>query len=277
MRLDFLGVRGSTPAPGADFVRYGGNTSCIAVSGAGETAPSLCLDAGTGVRKLGDLLGGSAFAGEILLSHLHWDHMQGIPFCPALDRDAARVRLHLPAQLGRSARDLIAQSLAPPAFPITPEGLRGDWTFVADEPGRIDVASYDVSATEIAHKGGTTYGYRVERDGVSIGYLPDHAPALGVSYATRDQLRDVDVLIHDAQFLESERVVADLFGHATIRDAIALARDVGAGTLVLFHHGPNRTDAALDRIGEDLDGLSASLGGLRVTVAQEGDFMALGR
>lgn len=140
MRLDFLGVRGSTPSPGAEFVRYGGHTSCITVTPGDASKATLCLDAGTGVRRLTDLLGGSAFEGEILLSHLHWDHMQGIPFCPALDRDAASVKLHLPAQLGRTARDLIAQSLAPPAFPITPEGLRGDWRFVADEPGDIEVA-----------------------------------------------------------------------------------------------------------------------------------------
>ena len=109
-----LGVRGSTPAPGADFVRYGGHTSCLAITAEGGDRPTLVLDAGTGLRSLTTQLGGAAFDGSIVLSHLHWDHMQGLPFFAAGDRDAARVDLYVPAQDGRSGRDLLAHSFSPP-------------------------------------------------------------------------------------------------------------------------------------------------------------------
>ena len=135
MKLTFLGVRGSTPAPGADFVEFGGHTSCVAITPDGASVPSLILDAGTGLRMLTPLLDGAAFHGSILLSHLHWDHMQGIPFFVAGDRDDAEVDVFVPAQDGRSGRDLVAQAMQPPAFPITPDGLRGRWTFTAIDPG----------------------------------------------------------------------------------------------------------------------------------------------
>lgn len=253
MRVTFLGVRGSTPAPGPQFVRYGGHTSCVAITAAGGDRPTLVLDAGTGLRNLTGLLDGAPFTGDLLLSHLHWDHVQGIPFCLAADRDDARVTGWLPAQDGRSGRDLIAQLLSPPAFPITPEGLRGQWTFNAVPPGPIDVAGFDITAAQVAHKGGRTYAYRItDRTGASIGYAPDHAPAAGISPELEQLLAGVDVLIHDAQFTEAERGLADAFGHATIDDARTLAIRVAVGTLVLFHHGPGRSDAALDDLVADL-------------------------
>jgi phosphoribosyl 1,2-cyclic phosphodiesterase len=248
VQLTFLGVRGSTPAPGPEFVRYGGHTSCIAVAHDAATAPALALDAGTGLRALSALLGGAAFDGSILLSHLHWDHVQGLPFFVAGDRDDSRVDVILPAQAGRSGRDLVAQLLAPPAFPITPEGLKGAWSFTAVEPGPFEAAGFHVDCAPIAHKGGQTYAYRVESGGRSVVYAPDHAPAAGITEAALDLMRGTDVLIHDAQFLEPERQWADAFGHATVADAVALGERVGAGSVVLFHHGPGRTDEALDRI-----------------------------
>ena len=226
MRLTFLGVRGSTPAPGPDFVRYGGHTSCVAVATGAEAPPRLVLDAGTGLRSLTALLGDSAFRGTLLLSHLHWDHVQGMPFFRAGDRDDARVDVFLPAQDGRTGRDLIAQLLSPPAFPITPEGLKGSWAFDAVEPGSFETHGFVVTATEVAHKGGRTFGYRVESGGASIAYVPDHVPNEGVDDRRSAALDGVDVLIHDAQFLEHERSMADDYGHATIDDAIALAERV---------------------------------------------------
>ena len=274
MRLTFLGVRGSTPAPGPDFLRYGGNTSCIAV-GPDDGPPDLVLDAGTGVRGLGALLGGRPFAGGLLLSHLHWDHMQGLPFCAAMDRDDAVVDVVLPAQEGRSGYDLLAQHMSPPAFPITPHGLRGAWTFTATEVGRFTLGPYAVRATEVAHKGGRTYGYRIERDGVSVAFVPDHVPNAGVSDDTLDTLRGIDLLVHDAQFVQAERAVADAFGHGTIGDAVDLALDVGARTLALFHHGPARTDDQLDVVIADLDGRAGRLEGLTVMTPPEGAVVQL--
>ena len=250
MRLTFLGVRGSTPAPGSDFVRHGGHTSCVVVAPDADSAPVLALDAGTGIRPLTGLLDGAAFEGSILLSHLHWDHVQGIPFFAAGDRDDSRVDVFLPAEGGRSGLDLLSQMMSPPAFPITPEGLKGTWSFQAVGSGHFATEGFDVVAFDVNHKGGRCFGYRVEQEGASIAYVPDHAPAAGVSDEAMDALEGVDLLIQDAQFLAHERPRAVDYGHATIDEAITLAQKVNAKSLMLFHHGPHRTDDALDQIRE---------------------------
>jgi phosphoribosyl 1,2-cyclic phosphodiesterase len=122
MRLALLGVRGSTPAPGASFVRYGGHTSCVAVLPDGPGPPALLLDAGTGLRDLPGLLGGAPFDGAVVLTHLHWDHVQGLPFCPSMGHPGSRVTVHLPAPAGADAAALLARGMSPPHFPI---GRRG--------------------------------------------------------------------------------------------------------------------------------------------------------
>ncbi len=264
MRLTFLGVRGSTCAPGPEFVRYGGHTSCVAVTPAGGDTPTLFLDAGTGLRAGNRLFGGGPFRGTILVSHLHWDHVQGLPFFPAGDRPDARVTLVVPAQDGRSGRDLLAQQMAPPAFPIEPEGLIGEWTFGALEAGASQHEGFAVTAVEVEHKGGRTFGYVLEEDGRRVGYVPDHAPAVGVSDDLLEALAGVDVLIHDAQFLEWERPRARDYGHATVDDAVHLGERVGARKVVLFHHGPHRVDDALDTMADVVET------GLEVVTAHEG-------
>jgi phosphoribosyl 1,2-cyclic phosphodiesterase len=249
-----LGVRGSTPAPGAEFVRYGGHTSCVALVPDGSDVPTLVLDAGTGLRDLTPRLGGHAFRGSILVTHLHWDHVQGLPFFVAGDQDDAQVDLYVPAQNGRTGRDLLAAAMAPPNFPITPEGLRGEWTFTALEHGHHTIEGFRIRATDVPHKGGRTFGYRISDETSSIAYVPDHIISGGVSNEVRDLIQDVDLLLHDSQFVESERRLADAYAHSTVDDAVALAQECGVRTLVLFHHGPGRTDDALDAIVSELDG-----------------------
>ena len=273
MRAEILGVRGSTAAPGPDFVRYGGHTSCVVVSAEHADVPTIALDAGTGLRQLTSKLQGRPYDGSILLSHLHWDHMQGLPFFAAGDRDGSRVDLYVPAQNGRSGRDLLAQTLSPPAFPITPEGLRGSWTFTALEDGTHQIEGFTVTAVDVEHKGGRTFGYRVEDEHGALAYLPDHAPLAGRSEALMEALAGVDVLMHDAQFLETERKEAVDYGHATVEDAMRLAADCGAGTVVLIHHSPARTDAALDEIEGWAPG---AVDGVKVIVAREGDVLEVG-
>lgn len=265
-----LGVRGSTPAPGPDFVRYGGHTSCVAVVPAGAVAPTLLMDGGTGIRSLPDLLGSAPFVGSILLSHLHWDHVEGIPFCRAVDRDDARVDLHVPDQDGVSARDLLARTMSPPSFPIEPEGLMGTWRFLPEPEGVASIEGFEVTAADISHKGGRTVGYRVSDAAGSFAYLPDHAPSRGMTPAARALIEEVDVLLHDAQFLESERALADAYGHATVEETVTLAANAGVRQLVLFHHSPVRTDDQLDRI---LDGVASPL---PIVVAREGMRIPIG-
>lgn len=271
MRLWLLGVRGSTPSPGPNFVRYGGHTSCVGVVPVGGREPTLLLDAGTGLRSLTGQLQSDAFRGSILVSHLHWDHIEGLPFCRALDSATARVDMYLPEQDGKSARDLLARTMSPPSFPIEPEGLGGSWKFLGTPDGAAEIEGFRVTSSEIQHKGGRTLGYRVEDELGSVAYLPDHAPTYGVSDETRELIRGVDVLLHDAQFVETERPIAEAYGHATIEETIALATDLNVGTLVLFHHSPVRTDAELDLIGQNLESE------IPVIIAREGMTIAVGK
>jgi phosphoribosyl 1,2-cyclic phosphodiesterase len=273
VRLELLGVRGSTAAPGADFVRYGGHTSCVAVSTSDGADPRLVLDAGTGIRLLTARLAGRPFDGSILLSHLHWDHMQGLPFFAAGDRPDARADVYVPAQLGRSGHDLLAQAFSPPAFPIGTSGMQGRWTVHGLEAGEHCIEGYQIQALALAHKGGRTFGYCVADGIATMAYVPDHAPAVGVSGELLRALDGVDVLLHDAQFVDAERRLAADYGHATVEDCIALAQKVSARALVLLHHSPARTDDALDAIDtwarERADGLV-------IVTAREGDVLDVG-
>ena len=178
MEVTFHGVRGSTPVSGAEFRRTGGHTSCVALR-PDDSAETLVLDAGTGIQRLGASLAGSAFHGTILLTHLHWDHVQGLPFFAPADRPDACTVLGQPAQ-GRDPEALLAEVMSPPHFPITPAGLQGTWRHRALEPGEHRFGAFAVLALEVPHKGGRAFGYRVETGGASIAYVPDHAPtALG--------------------------------------------------------------------------------------------------
>jgi phosphoribosyl 1,2-cyclic phosphodiesterase len=274
MRVHVLGVRGSTPAPGHAFARHGGNTSCVALAldGAG---PTLVLDAGTGLRHLGDLLGEAPFRGALLLGHLHWDHTQGLPFSRAVDHDGADVRVCLPDQEdGDAAVDVLRRAMSPPHFPIGPEGLRGRWTFEGLQPGFHHLGGFEVLAMEIPHKGGRTFGYRVSDGRSSMAYLSDHGPsALGPGPdgwgpyhdAALALARDVDVLVHDAQHTTEELPAVVHFGHSAADYAVRLGELAGARSVLLFHHDPNRTDDQVDAIVASLSSAS-----IPVSAAAEG-------
>lgn len=280
MRVHFCGVRGSTPAPGAEFLRYGGHTSCVALAHDGDAAPTLILDAGTGLRRVTPLLGGLPFAGTILLTHLHWDHVHGLPFFTAGDRDDAQVTLLVPEQDGgESAEQALARGMSPPHFPIPPSGLRGSWTFGTVPPRQLKAEGFTVEAREVPHKGGRTLGYRVSDGHSVIAYIPDHCPtALGPGPdgwgqyhpAAVDLARDADLLIHDAFLLPEEVSAEASFGHAAADYAVGLGRRARSRRVILAHHKPDRTDQALDRLGRRL-----GAGTARVSVAAEGEIIDL--
>ncbi len=275
MRALLCGVRGSTPASGAEYVDVGGNTSCVAIPAA--DGRWLVLDAGTGFTVLATELGGDALRGSILLTHLHWDHTHGLPFLPNADRPDAEVDLWMPEPSdGADPADAVAvlsRAMSPPHFPIGPEDLQGRWRFRAIAPGRHEIEGFDVTTAEVHHKGGRTLGFRIESAGDSLAYLPDHCPHL----ASERQLltavaliEGVDVLLHGAGFLACERRLADTYGHATIDDAIELATAASVARLVVVHHHPTRTDAAVAGIEHSL---RAETRGIRVDVGREGDWI----
>ena len=255
MRLRFLGVRGSTPVSGAEFAKVGGHTSCLAVS-VGDEPPSLVLDAGTGLQTLRDELGDRPFDGSILLTHLHWDHVQGLPFLPALDRDDARVVLAQPAQ--GDPLEVLGRAMSPPHFPISPEGLRGTWTHLALESGKHQFGAFEVLARDVVHKGGRTFGYRVRGGDSTFAYVPDALDAN--DEAILELAADVDVLVRGAPFVRDESERAAAFGHGTAEVAAAIAERARVRRLVLTHHAPTRTDAAVYDIAKRVGATAATEG-----------------
>jgi phosphoribosyl 1,2-cyclic phosphodiesterase len=275
MRVLVCGVRGSTPAAGAEFARYGGNTSCIAVAADGA-APRLVLDAGTGLQRLSRMLDGRAFTGTLLLGHLHWDHTHGLPFFPAGDRPDAEVALLMPEQ--GDAVEVLSRVMSPPHFPIGPQQLRGAWSFAGIEPGEHDIEGFSVLALEIPHKGGRTFGYRVSDGHSSLAYLSDHGPfalgpgpeGFGEYHPAALALADgVDLLVHDAQHTAAEFPARAHFGHSAIDYAIGLAERTDASRLLLFNHDPSRTDDALDALAAEHRGRFPALDAAREGVTLE--------
>ena len=256
MRIHLLGVRGSTPTPGAEFARHGGHTSCLAVEGR-DGSIRLVLDAGTGLRGLTRLLGEQPFRGTLAVGHLHWDHTHGLPFCQAADHPDATVRVLAPSEDGRPVDELLAGAMSPPNFPISPDQLRGEWTWDTVTEGRHRVEGFDVLALEIPHKGGRTFGYRVSDGDRAVAYLSDHMPQAfgdgpdgwGEYHDAAMALADgVDILVHDAQYTAEELPTRGAFGHAAAEYAVALGEHAGARQVVLFHHDPARTDDEVDAI-----------------------------
>jgi phosphoribosyl 1,2-cyclic phosphodiesterase len=278
MRVRLWGTRGSVASPGADTARYGGNTSCVEVRGTQGTV--LVLDAGTGIRPLGNVLHGHVKTVHVLLSHLHMDHIQGLGFFrPLFDPD---VETHLwgPASSTDDLRRRLARYLSPPLFPVH---LRDLPRLVLHDVPRhpFDVGEFRVTADRVCHPG-YTLGFRIAAGDRAMTYLPDHEPALGATVFpltaewTSGYLlaRDVDLLIHDAQYALAEYEHHAGWGHSALDHAIAFARLAGARHLVTFHHDPVHSDDDIDRLlaeGADVAGPSLAL-----TAGAEGAVFDLG-
>jgi phosphoribosyl 1,2-cyclic phosphodiesterase len=250
MQIRFWGVRGSIASPGPDTVRAGGNTSCVEVI-AGDTR--LVLDAGTGLRRLGSALSSTgAVDATVLLSHLHWDHIQGIPFFTPLY--SPETRLHFVGGAGSEPlRDSLKRQMSAPNFPVALDDVPAKLAFTeVRDKERFVVGEARVVAAKANHPD-AVHAYRIEHGGRSIVYATDTEHYACVDQRLVSLARDADVLIYDAQYLPEEysgevgmsRVG---WGHSTYEAGIALARAAGARRLVLFHHDPTRTDDGVDEI-----------------------------
>ena len=229
MRVTFHGVRGSTPCHGPDIVAYGGNTSCVSVDIDG--AEPILFVLGTGLRYFGrSLPQNEPFRGSFLVSHLHWDHIQGLPFFTPLLTDGAHVSLYAPVQTdGTPVSKVFADTIKPPLFPIDLAMLPGhiDYHEIGEDDFVIDggpAGDIAVTARSIPHVG-RTLGYRVEWNGMSVAYLSDHQmPCDGTFVASPGAIelcRDVDLLIHDAQYTPDEFRAKCDWGHCTLDFAVS--------------------------------------------------------
>jgi phosphoribosyl 1,2-cyclic phosphodiesterase len=258
VKVRVWGCRGSLAAPGAENIRYGGNTSCVEVTAAsGET---LVLDAGTGMRPLGVALAAAGVSNvHVLLSHLHLDHLQGLGFFrPLFDRDV-RVRIWGPPSPVQPLAERIATYLSPPLFPVRLADIPCSVTFHDAPEQAMTVGSVTVRAALVTHQG-PTVGYRIEEDGRAITYLPDHEPSLGGGdLATQpadwisgyELAAGSDVLLHDAQYGDEEYPNHVGWGHSSVGHVVAFARKADVGRLVLFHHDPYHSDTELEALVDE--------------------------
>jgi phosphoribosyl 1,2-cyclic phosphodiesterase len=276
--VTFYGVRGSTPCPSRDNQRYGGNTSCVALEVAGEDP--IVLDLGTGLRFWGERLGcAPAFRGTALVSHLHWDHVQGLPFFMPINRPGARLDVIGPSHDGATLEESFSVFMRPPYFPIAVDDLLGDVTFRDVEHGEIEIGRAEVTIRQVPHVGATN-GYRVDWAGGSVAYVSDHQEPCGrpghVDDAVLELCRGVDLLIHDAQYTPDEFDQRATWGHCTVQYAVEVAKQAGVRQLALFHHDPARHDDHVDELLTEARAWGRDAGVPSVFAAFEGLRLTLG-
>jgi len=289
MRVRFWGTRGSIAVPGPDTVRFGGNTSCVEVTTSGGDC--FMFDCGTGARALGAKLVACApkpISATILLSHTHWDHIQGFPFFAPLFISGTRMTVCGPEGSGRSLREVLAGQMEFTYFPVDIGQLPASITFQELGEGTYEIGGARIVAQYLHHPT-MTLGYRVEVDGAALVYACDHEPfseTLWHDDPARSHAESIvhegdrrharfmagaDMLIHDAQYTPEESPSKKNWGHSTYEYAVGIAAAAGVRELVLTHHDPTHDDTSVDEIEARARGYAADLGdAVRVCCAHEG-------
>jgi len=297
-KVKFWGVRGSIPVPGPSTLRYGGNTTCVEVRADDQI---IVLDAGSGIRALGNSL--EAEFGErpiklsLLLSHPHWDHIQGLPFfVPAYDAKN-EIRVLGYDSKHTSLREILTGQMSAPFFPINFRELAGKIAVQRLNEMDFNLGAVRVRAKFLNHPG-VCVGYRLHHGDVSIAFLPDNEPleafiqSPGKYEMTAegelnpdvraeredlvDFLRGVDLLILDTQYTDDEYAQRIGWGHGSLTNVVRLACDAQVKTLMLFHHDPNRTDTEVDDMLASARAIVAREGGsLKIEAAAEGSQLSI--
>jgi ribonuclease BN (tRNA processing enzyme) len=255
MKVRLWGTRGSLPTPGPGTASYGGNTSCVEVRGQDQRS-MVILDAGTGICALGDAgLAPGITRVDILLTHLHMDHILGLGFFAGLFDPALEVHIWGPSSPSERLHRRLSRYLSPPLFPVRLRDLPCQLTLHDIPIGRFEVPGMVVDAALICHPG-PTVGIRLDDGSASVAYIPDHEPALGArsfpdvpDWTSGYSLAEgVDLLIHDSQYDDDEYPSKIGWGHSSISHAMSFARSAGVGLLVPFHHDPHHDDVALSSL-----------------------------
>jgi len=259
MLVRFWGTRGSIATPGPATLRYGGNTSCVEITS--DAGDLILIDAGTGANALGKALmeQGRAKRGHILISHTHWDHIQGLPFFAPLFNPANEWHIYGPRAIGQSLKDVLAGQMDYSYFPVTLNAFAANVQFHEVVEGAFTIGEARIVTHYLNHPA-LTVGYRIEADGASVVYASDHEPysaQSGEGHADEAErgdlahvefLRDADLVIHDAQYTAAEYPSKLGWGHSTIEYAVDVAIAANARQLALYHHDPARSDEAIDRL-----------------------------
>lgn len=308
MRVRFWGVRGSLPVPGRKTERYGGNTSCVEVRSASGTR--VVVDAGTGIRRLGKELAAEGEAGRtqvhLLISHTHWDHIQGLPFFSPLYQPGNRLHVYARKRDDLHLRAVFASQTDDPYFPIPFDEAKADIAFrELLDSAEFEIADVKVACARLNHPYIAT-AYRLTADGASVVYVSDTAPFSEILFedqfvarppnsgaelprADREKLarmragvvrlcEGADLCIYDTMFTPEDYQRIPHYGHSRPSDAIDICREAGARQLALFHHAPERADAEIDAILADTRAaVTRARIPLDVVAAYEGLDISLGR
>jgi phosphoribosyl 1,2-cyclic phosphodiesterase len=280
VNVKIWGARGSIPAPGPETNRYGGNTSCIELTLSDGT--TLVLDAGTGIRNFGLACPRGNRPLHILLTHLHLDHIQGLMFFAPLFWPESEIVIWGPASPEASLEDRIARYISAPLAPIEVRELPCHPSFREAEPTEWQIGPARIRAASVTHRG-PTLGYRVEADGSSVAYIPDHEPGLGQSLADiepewisgMDLAHDAGLLIHDCQYTDDEYPGHLGWGHSRLSDALMFASRAAVERVMLFHHDPLHSDDFLDAFGGTALAQWEGLGGRQDQVELATEFRTL--
>lgn len=254
MKITFWGARGSRPVPGPSTIKYGGNTACVEIQ-AGERL--IILDAGSGICNLGRTLSGkrAPVTADIFFSHLHWDHVQGLPFFTPLYQQSNSFTLYGEAKEGLSFSAAIRQQISPPGFPVSLEELGAAMTFREIGPDQTISLSGGITIRTLrVNHPGHCLAYRIDYKEGAVCYLTDVEHSGAPEEKMLEFVRGAQIVIYDAQYTQEEYLgqggvlSKKGWGHSTWQEGIRLVRAAGAPKLVLFHHCPERTDEELDRL-----------------------------